>query len=136
MKLRTADLTERGRGVLRGVAGAVVAGAIVIVSLQILATLFQDDSLPDGPVEPVGGVVELRATDPIRVRVEVDGEQAFAGVMCRGDNPCKQSFGPARKIAVEMADLERAQVRYNGRRVKPLGTLDEPRTLVFIDDSP
>jgi hypothetical protein len=136
LKLRTADLTERGRGVLRGVAGAVVAAGIVIVSLQILATLFEDEGLPDGPLEPQGGVVELRATDPIRVRVEVDGDEAFSGVMCRGNNPCKQSFGPAREIAVEMADLERAQVSYNGRRVKPLGTLDEPRTLVFIDDSP
>ena len=136
MKLPTADLTERGRGVMRGVASVLIAVAIVIVSLQILATVLQDERIPDGPIEQVGGTVEVRATDPIRVRVEVDGEQAFSGVMCRGDNPCKQSFGPARKIAVEMADLERAQVRYNGRRVKPLGTLDEPRTLVFIDDSP
>ena len=136
MKLRAADLTERGRGVLRGVLGAVIAAGIVLVSIQILATVFKDEGLPDGPVELSGGVVELRATDPIRVRVEVDGEQAFAGVMCRGNNPCKQTFGPAREIAVELADLERAQVRYNGRRVKPLGTLDEPRTLVFIDDSP
>lgn len=136
MKLRSADLTDRGRGVLRGVAGAVIAAGIVIVGLQIVATLLDDGSLPDQPLEPSGGVVELRATDPIRVRVEVDGDEVFAGVMCRGNNPCKQSFGPAKEIAVEMADLERAQVSYNGRRVKPLGTLDEPRTLVFIDDSP
>lgn len=136
MKLRSGDLTERGRGVLRGVVGAVIAAAIVIVALQILATLMDDGALPEAPLEPSGGVVELRATDPIRVRVEVDGEAAFSGVMCRGNNPCKQSFGPAKEIAVEMADLERAQVRYNGTRVKPLGTLDEPRTLVFIDDSP
>lgn len=121
---------------LRMVLGSLIAAGIVLVGLQIVALLLDDPQAVDPDAPPPGGVVELSANEAVRVHVHVDGQEVFNEVLCRGDVSCKQSFGPAREIAVDLPDLNRATVRYNGRRVKPLGTLDEPRTLVFVDDTP
>jgi len=81
-----------------------------------------------------GKPLSIRATAPVRVLVEVDGLETYSGVLCR-DLECRLDVAAAREIAVELADLSRASVIYNGSRVAPLGNLSAPRRLVFVDDA-
>ncbi len=106
-----------------------------------------DDQTPppdvdlDAP-EPAAGValaappvpqmrVHLRAHERVHVRVELDGEPALSEWLEPGD---EHDFLGADEIAVDVSDLTRLAIAYDGQRVEPLGNLSHPRRLVFLRD--
>lgn len=129
---------------IRSALGAVAIVVIAGLALQIAAKLLEPGDegeaqleLVEAPAEPASGGVAIRANEPVRLRVEVDGEETLAATLCNGDPEpgCAYQVPAADEIAIELSDLTRATVSYNGRRIEPLGNLSAPRRLVFVDDS-
>ncbi len=123
--------------------GAFAIVVIAVLALQVASRLLEPEELAGPeleaeaePATPDGGV-RIRANEPVRVHVQVDGETTFRGTLCNGqpEPGCSFDVPPAGEIAVELSDLTRAQVSYNGRRIEPLGNLSAPRRLVFVDDA-
>jgi len=79
----------------------------------------------DGP-----GRVDVRAIEPTRVVVQVDGAVLQDSVLAKGT----VRFEGHREVAVYVADLTRVEVKLDGIRVRPLGNLTRTRRLVFIAD--
>ncbi|MEY3213215.1 MAG: hypothetical protein RIT28_3696 [Pseudomonadota bacterium] len=83
--------------------------------------------------------LRISAVEPVKVRVEIDGVERYDAVLCASlDTTCEErvlKFPLAAEMAVEVADLTRLRVSYNGARVEPLGNLSASRRLVFIDDA-
>ena len=75
--------------------------------------------------------VEITARDNVRIRVAVDGVEAFTGVVPPGET---KLFEGQKRVEVEVPRVDRVRLRYNGRRIVPQGRQDVQRTLVFIDD--
>ncbi len=111
----------------------VVLGALVLeVGNRVLAE--------EGVAPPAEAQVEaplafpmlrLRGLDPVRAKVEIDGEVVFSGTLQGGQD---LSWPAGRLAAVDLDDLTRAEVHYDGERVEPLGSLSRPRRLEFVDD--
>lgn len=94
------------------------------------------DPLPDGvvlgegQVGPLPGMrVHLRAHEPVKVAVELDGSTVFSGTLQPGEG---HDFHGEERIALDVADLTRLAIHYDGQRVDPLGNLAQPRRLVFL----
>ena len=113
---------------------------VAVLCIQVGREMGQAEAQREAPAEAApeallgGKPLSIRATAPVRVRVEVDGVQTHAGTLCR-DLECRLDVPAAREIAVELSDLSRASVIYNGSRVAPLGNLSAARRLVFVDDA-
>ncbi len=127
----------------RTAVGAAAIVLIALLALKVASRLLEPDELAEPgaelvvePASPDAGV-RIRAHEPVRVHVQVDGETSFRGTLCngQGDHGCGFDVPAAKEIAVELSDLTRAQVSYNGRRIEPLGNLSAPRRLVFVDDA-
>jgi hypothetical protein len=75
--------------------------------------------------------VSVRANDDSHLVVHVDGALVFDG-----DVKARQvvRYAGGDEVAVEIPDLTRVVVTFNGSRVEPLGNLSAGRRLVFIDD--
>ncbi|RME25408.1 MAG: helix-turn-helix domain-containing protein [Deltaproteobacteria bacterium] len=85
---------------------------------------------PAAAVVP-GMRVHLQAHERVRVQVALDGEPAFDGWLGPGD---AHDFLGADEIAIDVSDLTRLSISYDGQRVEPLGNLSHPRRLVFVRD--
>ena len=126
------------RSALRVAGGAVALLAIVVLGLNVLDHLMEPAQVVDP--ESLEGVVSepstlvVSATERVDVRIEADGEELFDGVICSDCDTDRVEATANNELAVELSDLTRARVIYNGRRVEPLGNLSAPRRLVFIDD--
>ena len=123
----------------RVIGGGVLLLVVALLLLQI-AGLVVDEEVESWEVEapavieptPGGtGVVKVRGIETQSVRIEVDGEVFHDGRLVAGESV---ETAPARQIAVDLPDLTRSLVIYNGSRVQPLGKLTAGRRLVFIDD--
>lgn len=88
-----------------------------------------DEDLAAAPTP--GMRVHLRAHDRVKVAVDLDGTVAFDGWIEAGE---RHDFHGAERIAVEVSDLTRLTMAYNGDKVEPLGNLSHPRRLVFVAD--
>lgn len=133
---------------LRVVGAGVAMVTITLLLMEIAHRIVDQPAEP--PTAEVAPVVEaptaeptglrVLANEPVRARVELDDRVVYEGVLCAGSNgecePSSLDFPAAQKTVVELADLTRARVIYNGTRVEPLGNLTSARRLVFIDDSP
>lgn len=75
--------------------------------------------------------VHLRAIENVRVSVETDEGSVRRGIVPGGESFTVATDGP---IALEIADLTRVVVRYNGKRIEPLHALSKGRRLVFLPD--
>ncbi len=119
-----------------------VSGAIALVAIVVLALRVADQVLEPAQVVDPDHIPELleqstlvvSATERLHVRLEADGEQLFEGVICSDCETDRVEASADHQLAVELSDLTRARVIYNGRRVEPLGNLSAPRRLVFVDD--
>ena len=76
--------------------------------------------------------LSVKGVEPQEVHIEVDGEVFFSGRLKGGET---LEAPPGETVSVQLDDLTRAVVIYNGSRVVPLGRLTAGRRLVFIDDS-
>ncbi len=75
--------------------------------------------------------VKVRGLERQTVHIEVDGKEFFSGRLGAGES---LETEPGHEVAVDLPDLTRAVVIYNGSRVEPLGKLTAGRRLVFVDD--
>lgn len=141
MKAPASD--DRARLVRRGLGVALAIVTITLLLMQIAHRLVDAPEVSDEDADAVAAVdpgpgLSVTAIEPVRVKVEIDGEVRYNGVLCSGAPPdCPQSkleFERASITAVELADLTRARVVYRGERVDPLGNLSTGRRLVFIED--
>ena len=126
------------RSALRVAGGAVALLAIVVLGLNVLDHLMDpsqviDPEAPEASLDEPSTLV-VTATERVDVRIEADGEEIFDGVICSDCDSDRVEASANKELAVELSDLTRARVIYNGRRVEPLGNLSAPRRLVFIDD--
>lgn len=156
---------ERLRTALRVFAAAAAMVIITLLLMQIIhrvtdapaETPETPETVAEGAAPPVEPVAELpaapaaplvpdsesglriSAVEPVKVRVEIDGVERYDAVLCASlDTTCEErvlKFPLAAEMAVEVADLTRLRVSYNGARVEPLGNLSASRRLVFIDDA-
>jgi|GEM_PF-1332293 len=91
-----------------------------------------DDTLAAaGEVAPLAQVVGLRAIEDVRVSVTTDEGTIRRGVLPGGESVSIESDGP---ITLEISDLTRVRVRYNGSRLEPLHNLSKGRRLVFLPE--
>lgn len=74
----------------------------------------------------------VRGIETQHTEVVVDGETFFSARLSGGESV---EPPPGRVVSVEIPDLTRVTVIYNGTRVRPLGKLTSGRKLVFINDS-
>lgn len=133
---------------LRVVGAGVAMVTITLLLMQIAHRIVDAPTEPDqtpavvdapgSPEDPQG--LKVLANEPVRAHIELDGKVAFDGILCAGSSgecePASVEFPAAEVTLVELADLTRARVIYNGTRVEPLGNLTSARRLVFIDDLP
>ena len=75
--------------------------------------------------------VHLRAIEDVRVSVETDEGSVRRGIVPGGDSFSVATDGP---ISLEISDLTRVVVRYNGKRIEPLHNLSKGRKLVFLPE--
>ncbi len=75
--------------------------------------------------------VVLRAIEDVRVGVTTDKGTVRRGVLPGGESVTIDSDGP---ITLDIADLTRVRVRYNGSRLEPLHNLSKGRRLVFLPE--
>lgn len=75
--------------------------------------------------------VSLRAIENVRVKVETTEGTVRKGVLPGGKSVEVDSDGP---ITVEVSDLTRVVVHYNGDRIEPLHNLSQGRRLVFVPE--
>lgn len=85
------------------------------------------ERIPGAPMR-----VHLRASDRVRVEVALDGQTVFDDWMEMGDT---HDFHGAHEIAVDAGDLTRLAIHLDGQRVDPLGSLSQPRRLVFLREA-
>ena len=75
--------------------------------------------------------VRLVALENVQALVQIDGQVVFEGTLNGGVD---RSWPAGQVAVVELGDLTRATVHYDGQRVEPLGRLSTPRRLEFVDD--
>jgi hypothetical protein len=143
--LKLQDLPDSGRTLpfVRIAAGLGVLVALGLVVLQVGGRVLEDEpELPAGDADAAVALAEpetasdapelrLRALANVRTRVELDGEIVFDGTLLGGTD---RRWTAGRVTAVELDDLTRATVHYDGQRVEPLGSLATARRLEFVDD--
>ena len=116
------------------IAGFMLTLAIVLM-LQVGDRIASPEPGVDGATAIAAGPphkVRIYAVDDVRVKVVTDGNDAFSGTI-NGTQTMK--FEAANELEVEIGDLTRALVHYNGERIEPLGNLSRGRKLVFVHDS-
>ncbi|MCB9744948.1 MAG: hypothetical protein H6741_29200 [Alphaproteobacteria bacterium] len=141
---------ERSRTVTRAAGAAAALVLLTLLSMKLASRLVdgapevaettQEEAPPPAEVpesEPIG--LKVTSIEPVQLRVDLDGVEAFSGRTCTGGAEGCQSgtleFPLAKVTTVELGDLTRATVVYKGTRVQPLGNLSVSRKLVFIDDT-
>ncbi len=107
---------------------------------EAIEPVAETPAAPAAPLVPDSeSGLRISAVEPVKVRVEIDGVERYDAVLCASlDTTCEErvlKFPLAAEMAVEVADLTRLRVSYNGARVEPLGNLSASRRLVFIDDA-
>ena len=125
-------------GTLRVAVGALALLSIVVLGLRVLDHLLEPAQVADPDQDAIvlaePSTLEVSSIERVEVRLVADGQQLFEGILCSECDNDRIEATATRELAVELSDLTRARVIYNGRRVEPLGNLSAPRRLVFIDD--
>ena len=116
----------------RLLAAGLVLVAIVVLGLRVFALLVDEPVALEPVEEPLDQEITLRAVEPTRIEVEVDGTTEFAGILAPHT---ATRFAGHDRVSVYIPDLTRVRVVHNGRTVVPLGNQSAGRRLVFIDDS-
>jgi len=115
------------------IAGFMLTLAVVLI-LQVSDRIASPEVGADGVTVAAGPPHKVRiyAVDDVRVKVVTDGADAFSGTI---NGTQTLEFEATDKLEIEIGDLTRALVHYNGERIEPLGNLSRGRRLVFIHES-
>ena len=76
--------------------------------------------------------VSIRTIEPVRVRMEVDGEVRHDGRLAAGDS----LNGTGAEVILDIGDLSVVTVKVDGTRVEPLHNLTSARRLRFVQTAP
>jgi hypothetical protein len=118
----------------------VALAVVVLLGLRVASELLDRPAADEvatqaGPVaadaEPAVHSLSIRAIEPSKLRAVVDGEVVHDGVLVARRT---LQLDAKRELVVEIPDLTRVKMRYNGQALRPLGNLSAGRRLVFIDD--
>ncbi len=131
-------------GMTRALTMGVALAVVVLLGLKVVSTVWdraepvvQPDAsvAPAEPAEPVAAPaahsLSIRALEPSRLRAVVDGEVVHDGVLVARHS---LQLEAQHELVLEIPDLTRVKIRYNGQALRPLGNLSAGRRLVFIDD--
>lgn len=84
------------------------------------------------PRSPSVQAVRVRTVEPVRARLEVDGDVVFEGRLAPG----RSLKAEGEEVRLWLSDLSVVTVHANGERVEPLHNLTASRTLRFVADGP
>jgi len=129
-----------------GVVGvvAVLAALFLLIGIKLISNEPQDEPLweaeavafdeevIDAPISADSPRLVVRGIETQHTEIVVDGETFFSDRLAGGEilEP------PAgRVVSVQIPDLTRARVVYDGSLVQPLGKMTMGRKLVFVNDS-
>jgi len=133
-------------GLARALGLGVAVAVVVLLGLKVTSEVLESQaSDPSGQVTADGAdaaeaaekaipavhSVTVRAIEPSRMRAMVDGEVVHDGIVLGRRSIQLEA---QRELSVELPDLTRVKIRYNGQALRPLGNLSAGRRLVFIDD--
>ena len=79
-----------------------------------------------------GQAVSIRTIEPVRGRMEVDGEVRHDGRLAAGDS----LNGTGAEVILDIGDLSVVTVKVDGTRVEPLHNLTSARRLRFVQTAP
>ena len=88
----------------------------------------------NGVVVPAGPphIVRIKAIEDVRMAVTTDGTLAYDKTLRGGST---LDFKAVSRMELEIADLTRVRLRYNDKRIEPLGSLSRGRRLVFMHEA-
>ncbi len=118
---------------LRALVGGSVLALAVVMGLWLAAGLLEPEQQVEQAASAKAAVhkVSIRAIEPTSLRVEADGKELHDAVL----HPRRPlSFEAHEVLALDIPDLTRVRIRYNGAILRPVGNLSAGRRLVFIDD--
>ena len=117
------------------IAGFVLTLAITL-ALQVNHRLNAPTIVPtaNGPMIALGPPhkVKVYAIEDVKVEVTIDGQTSYSDTL-RGTNGME--FQATNRLELDIADLTRVRLQYNGKRIEPLGSLSHGRRLVFIHET-
>lgn len=86
------------------------------------------------PERPLGHhQLSVRTIHPVRIEARVGDELVHAGLVEGGQVITAEGEG---EISVEISDLSRVHIEFDGSRIEPLHNLSSARRLVFVRDTP
>jgi hypothetical protein len=140
--LRLFEAARNGPSALRIVGGGILILVVGLLAVRIVGLVLGTDESQSWEVEavaeaigadasPANARVKVRGVERQVIRIDVDGETFFSGRLGAGET---LEVDSGHEVVVNLPDLTRAVVIYNGTRVKPLGKLTAGRRLVFVDD--
>ncbi len=137
-------------GMARALGLGVAVAVVVLLGLKVAAELMEAPEVDggdavaeqaDAPVGDAAGAegtelppvhaLSVRAIEPSRMLAIADGEVIHDGMLLARRSV---EVTAQRELSVELPDLTRVKIRYNGQVIRPLGNLSAGRRLVFIDD--
>ena len=116
-----------------------IAGFLVTLVLTLGFSVYQ--RLTATPTTTVNGVVvaagpphivRIKAIEDVHMAVTTDGTLAYDKTLRGGST---LNFKAISRMDLEISDLTRVRVRYNDKRIEPLGSLSRGRRLVFMHEA-
>ncbi len=145
----TGSVARTPLGLPRALGLGVAVAVVVLLGLKLASTLWDGAGTGDDPAGPeqaqgegqplaAAEPVELathnlsiRAIEPSRLVAIADGQVVHDGILVARRS---LQLEASHELSVELPDLTRVKIRYNGQALRPLGNLSAGRRLVFIDD--
>ena len=116
-----------------------IAGFLITLVVTLGFSVYQrltatPTTTVNGVVVPAGPphIVRIKAIEDVHMAVTTDGTLAYDKTLRGGST---LDFKAVSRMDLEIADLTRVRLRYNDKRIEPLGSLSRGRRLVFMHEA-
>lgn len=116
-----------------------IAGFLITLVVTLGYSVYQrltatPTTTVNGVVVPAGPphIVRIKAIEDVHMAVTTDGTLAYDKTLRGGST---LDFKAVSRMDLEIADLTRVRLRYNDKRIEPLGSLSRGRRLVFMHEA-
>ena len=116
-----------------------IAGFLITLVVTLGFSVYQrltatPTTTVNGVVVPAGPphIVRIKAIEDVHMAVTTDGTLAYDQTLRGGST---LDFKAVSRMDLEIADLTRVRLRYNDKRIEPLGSLSRGRRLVFMHEA-
>lgn len=116
-----------------------IAGFLITLVVTLGFSVYQrltatPTTTVNGVVVPAGPphIVRIKAIEDVHMAVTTDGTLAYDKTLRGGST---LDFKAVSRMELEIADLTRVRLRYNDKRIEPLGSLSRGRRLVFMHEA-